>query len=110
MKKTRTGLKSEFIAEAEALFDELMAWDESTPEPDLMQIEEVVLQLRQRLGEQLAQTALGGRKSVNRQRRILCLVLQESHYPFMTATGRKRATLRAIPALATVSTTSSTSL
>lgn len=58
MKKTQTELKTEYMTEAEARFDELMAWDESTPEPDLTQIEEVVLQLRQRLGEQLAQAAL----------------------------------------------------
>ena len=58
MKKNRADLKAEFLAEAEVLFDELMAWDEHTLEPDLTQIEDVVLQLRQRLGEQLAQAAL----------------------------------------------------
>jgi hypothetical protein len=48
MKTNQEKLKAEFLAEAEALFDQLMAWDEQTSEPDLTQIEEIVLQLRQR--------------------------------------------------------------
>ena len=55
MKKSREQLKDEFIAEAEELFDELMEWDEETQKPNLTQIEEIVLELRKRFGEQLAQ-------------------------------------------------------
>ena len=44
-------MKAEFLAEAEALFDELMAWDENTPKPNLTQIEDVVLQLDRTLAE-----------------------------------------------------------
>jgi uncharacterized protein with PIN domain len=35
-----------------------MTWDEQTSEPDLTQIEEIVLQLRQHLGEQMARAVI----------------------------------------------------
>jgi uncharacterized protein with PIN domain len=47
------------MAEAEEIFDELMVWDECTPEPDLTQIEDMVLELRKRMGEQMGQALLG---------------------------------------------------
>jgi len=55
MKKNREKLEAEFLAEAKELFDELMAWEDETPEPDLTQIEEIILKLRERFGEQMAQ-------------------------------------------------------
>jgi hypothetical protein len=58
MKTNPEKLKAEFLAEAEALFDQLMTWDEQTSEPDLTQIEEIVLQLRQRLREQMAKAVI----------------------------------------------------
>ena len=58
MKKSQEKMKAEFMAEAEALFDELMIWDDETHEPDLTQIEEIVLQLRKRFGEQVAQAVI----------------------------------------------------
>ena len=54
MKKSAEELKGEFLAGAEELFDELMEWDKNTPEVTLTQIEEVVLKMRKRLGEQMA--------------------------------------------------------
>ena len=58
MKKSQSKLKAAYMAEAEDLFDELMAWNESTPEPDMMQIEEVILALRKRIGKRVAETVL----------------------------------------------------
>jgi len=58
MKKSQSKLKAGYLAEAEELFDELMAWDESTPEPDMTQIEEIILVLRKRIGERMAQAVL----------------------------------------------------
>jgi hypothetical protein len=69
MKTNQEKLKAEFLAEAEALFDQLMAWDEQTSEPDLTQIEEIVLQLRQRLGEQMARAVMADRRNASRQRK-----------------------------------------
>jgi hypothetical protein len=58
MKMSQEKLKTEFLAEAEVLFDRLMAWDEQTPEPNMTQIEDIVLQLRQQLDEQMVQALM----------------------------------------------------
>jgi uncharacterized protein with PIN domain len=58
MKTSQAKLKAEFLKEAETLFDQWMEWDERTSEPNMTQIEEVVLQLRQKLGEQMTQALL----------------------------------------------------
>jgi uncharacterized protein with PIN domain len=72
MKTSQEKLKAEFLAEAESLFDQLMAWDEQTHEPNLTQIEEVVLQLRQRLGEQLAQSLLARQEKRQPAEKMIC--------------------------------------
>jgi uncharacterized protein with PIN domain len=72
MKKNQEKLKAEFLAEAEALFDELMAWDENTPKPNLTQIEDVVLQLRERFSEQLTQAMLSRQESRQPAERLSC--------------------------------------
>ena len=58
MKKSREKLKAVYMAVVDPLFDELLVWDEQTQEPDLTQIDEIVLKLPKRLGEQLAQKVL----------------------------------------------------
>ncbi|UCF26829.1 MAG: hypothetical protein JSW42_09210, partial [Chloroflexota bacterium] len=72
MKTNRKQLKAEFLAEAEELFDQLMEWDENTSKPGLTQIEEVVLQLRQRLGEQMAQAVIARQESRQPAERLSC--------------------------------------
>jgi len=72
MKKGQTKLKAEYMAEAEELFDELIAWDESTPEPDMAQIEEIVLTLRKRMGKRMAETMLARQEKGQPSERIHC--------------------------------------
>ena len=72
MKKNQAKLKAEFLAEAAALFDELMAWDEDTPKPNLTQIEDVVLQLRERFGEQLTQAVLARQEARQPAEAVSC--------------------------------------
>lgn len=72
MKKSREQLKEEFIADAEALFDELMAWDEQTQEPNLTQIEEIVLELRKRFGEQIAQKLMRRQEQRQPAEKVRC--------------------------------------
>lgn len=72
MKKSQVRLKAEFMAEAEALFDQLMEWDEQTAKPKLTQIEEIVLQLRQRLGEQMVQAVLARQENRQPAEKLSC--------------------------------------
>jgi hypothetical protein len=72
MKKNQDQLKAEFLAQAAALFDELMAWDEATPRPNLTQIEDIVLHLRQQLGEQLTQAVLAQQESRQPAEKMSC--------------------------------------
>ena len=55
MKRTRSQLRAELMAEMEALIDECLDWHESAEAPDLMEIEEKVLRLRKRVGERVAE-------------------------------------------------------
>lgn len=58
MKRNRTELKSELQVEAEHLIDELLNWADEAGAPTLTEIEEVILKLRQRLGERMAKAVL----------------------------------------------------
>jgi uncharacterized protein with PIN domain len=72
MKKSRAQLKAEFIAEAEELFDELMEWDKQNEKPNLTQIEEIVLELRKRFGERIAQKMIMGQEERQPAKRVQC--------------------------------------
>ncbi|MBT7323836.1 MAG: hypothetical protein HN855_01605 [Anaerolineae bacterium] len=72
MKRSRERLKVEFLEEAEELFDELMAWDENTPEPNLTQIEDIILALRKRMGERMAQAVINRQEMRRPSEKIHC--------------------------------------
>ena len=72
MKKSREQLKAAYLQEAEALFDELMEWDEETQEPDLTQIEEKILELRKRFGERLAQQVIMRQEERQPSAKVIC--------------------------------------
>lgn len=54
MKSKRADLKAKLMAQAEAEIETLLEWHEQTQVPTLSEIEEVVLEIRQRLSEGLA--------------------------------------------------------
>jgi hypothetical protein len=60
MKKKRSEVKGELMQEAESIIDELLNWTEETEKPTLSQIEEVVLELRERLSQKMAKSVIQG--------------------------------------------------
>lgn len=65
MKRTREELRAELLAEAEVVIDELLDWYEGTDAPTLTQVEDVVLKLRKRMGEQMTGAVLTGQEAVH---------------------------------------------
>ena len=57
-KLSRAEIKAELLAKAEASMDELLKWTDETPCPNLTQIEDIVLKLRQELGQAMAETVI----------------------------------------------------
>ncbi len=64
MRRTREQMKAQLRAEADALIDELLDRQEQTPTPDLTQIEDWVLQLRERLGQRMAEVVIEAQDAV----------------------------------------------
>ena len=64
MKETREQKRARLLAAAEAAIDELLAWEETNTAPNLRQIEEEVLKLREGFGQELALTVLEGQEAV----------------------------------------------
>lgn len=63
MKSGREEKKAQLMEEAETLIDELLEWDEQTKAPTLTQIEDVILKLRQRMGQRMAEEVLRGQEA-----------------------------------------------
>jgi uncharacterized protein with PIN domain len=58
-----------------------MSWDEHTSEPDLTQIEEIVLQLRQQLGEQMARAVIARQEKRQLAEKMNCPQCQSELEP-----------------------------
>ncbi len=58
MKRTRSQLRAELLAEAEIVIDELLDWNEDISAPTLRQLEDTLLKLRKQLGRRMGEIVL----------------------------------------------------
>lgn len=72
MKATREQKRVRLLAAAEAAIDELLTWEETNKAPNLRQIEEEVLKLREEFGEELALAVLAGQEAVQPAAGVQC--------------------------------------
>jgi hypothetical protein len=72
MKATQEQKRARLLAAAEAAIDELLAWEATHKAPNLRQIEEEVLKLREEFGQELALTVLAGQEAVQPAAGVKC--------------------------------------
>ena len=58
MRHGRAWKEEKLLAEAQAVIKEYLDWEEKASAPNLTEIEEVVLKLRQRFGQEMAEVAI----------------------------------------------------
>jgi hypothetical protein len=58
MKRTHEQLRAELLAVTEEITDELLEWHEGREAPTLTEIEDVVMKLRQRMGQRMASSVI----------------------------------------------------
>jgi uncharacterized protein with PIN domain len=58
MRRTREQIRAQLRAEAEAAIEKVLAWQDETPTPNMRQIEDQILQVREQFGQDLAETIL----------------------------------------------------
>jgi hypothetical protein len=63
MKLTRAQKEAKLSQAVAEAIQELLDWDEGNPRPNLTQIEEAVLALRERLGQAMAEVVLAGQEA-----------------------------------------------
>lgn len=62
MKKTREGMKQELEEKASEVIEKLLEWHDQHEEPDMTQIEEIVLALREEIGLAFAAEVIKGQE------------------------------------------------
>ncbi|HKZ86338.1 MAG TPA: hypothetical protein VJ793_22125 [Anaerolineae bacterium] len=84
MRRTRAELRAELMGQAEILIDELLTWQEQTPQPSLTQIEDVILNLRKRMSEHMAVAVIEAQDTTRPLPGPRCATCQrEMHYKDM---------------------------
>lgn len=63
MKHTRKQKEDKLLAEARSLIGEFLDWEEKADQPNLTQIEDIVLRLRERLGQRMAEVAIADQEA-----------------------------------------------
>ena len=63
-KLTRAEKKAALMQRAEALIEQMLEWTETTAQPNLTQIEDIALDLRQQFGQALSESAIASQENV----------------------------------------------
>lgn len=63
-KLTRTERKAALMQRAEILIERMLDWSENTAKPNLTQIEDIALDLRQQFGQALSETEIAAQENV----------------------------------------------
>lgn len=63
MKRSREGRRQALEAKAKEVIDEMMEWSERTDRPNLSQMEDEILNLRQQMGEEMLRTLVEEQES-----------------------------------------------
>lgn len=72
MALTRAQKRAKLAEAAEEAIERLLDWDEENPRPNLTQIEDIVLALRQRLGREFASVVMEGQEAQQPAQAPLC--------------------------------------
>ena len=64
MRRSQAEMKAELMKQAEAVIDELIEWQAEAEKPNFNQVEEKVLELRQRLSEEMTRVTVEGQGAV----------------------------------------------
>ena len=62
-KRSREVRRAELMVEAKAIIDELMAWEAQAGKPNLSEMEDEILALRERLGQRMLESVLDGQEA-----------------------------------------------
>ena len=68
MRHTRKQKEEKLLADARSLIGEFLDWEEQVDKPNLTQIEDIVLVLRERLGQRMAEVAIDDQELSSRSR------------------------------------------
>ena len=90
-KLTRAEKKAALMARVETLVEQMLDWEEGTPQPNLTQIEDQALSLRQRFGQALTESVIAGQETVEPLRLPACPQCGKTMRP----KGAKRKTVLA---------------
>jgi len=86
MKGSRAQKRAKLTKAAQEIIDELLDWGEKTAAPDLTQIEDEVLKLRQRFGERMVAVVTEGQEGIQPAKAPVCEKCKEP----MRYKGRKK--------------------
>ena len=86
MRRRREDIRAELMAEANAIVEECLDWQEGAKAPTLTEMEDVVLALRERLGQRMMELMVTEQEAIKPEARLRC----EQCGGAMTYKGQKK--------------------